>query len=155
MKDVIKVHGFSRVRLGHRDKKGKLFIDGDSGWCGPNQVVNLGFQDYLCALLGAVGGSKQISHMALGTGTAPGVADTSLQGETKRLTCGNATVASKTMRSTQNFASGDHPSGTPALRNIGLFNTSSGGTLMCGNTFATSSWQSNQGVSCTYELRFS
>jgi hypothetical protein len=153
--ETLKVKGFTRIRIGH-EVDGKLVIDGDTGWCGPNQVVNLGFQDYICAAIGAVAGSKQISHMGIGTGTAPGASDTSLQGETgTRKTTSNSVVASKTMQATAAWASGDHPGGTPNIRNLGLFNTSSGGTVCCGNTFSSSAWNSNQGVSATYQLQFS
>ena len=155
MKDAIKLHGFTRIRLGH-EENGKLVIDGDSGWVGPNQVVNQGFQDYICAAIGAVSGSKQVSYMALGTGTAPGATDTSLQGETgSRKTTSNSVISSKTLQATAAWASSDHPGGTPTLQNIALANTSSGGTIVCGNTYSTSAWQSNQGVSATYQLRFS
>jgi hypothetical protein len=155
VKDFVSIKGFSRIMIGRRED-GKLIIDGDSGLVGPNQVVNLGFQDYICAAIGAVAGSKQVSYMQLGTGTEPGAAATSLQGETgARKTTNNSVVSSKTLRITAAWASGDHPGGTPALKNVGLFNTSAAGTLACGNTYGTSSWQSNQGVSATYELQFS
>ena len=93
--------------------------------------------------------------IVIGTGGAPATGDSVLAGETKRQTCGNATVASKTMRSTAAIASGDHPGGTPDISSIALIeNTASGGTIMCGNTFSSSTWNSNQGLSATYELRF-
>lgn len=154
MNDLITVHGFSRVRIGH-EKNGKLVIDGDSGWTGPNAVVNEGFQDYICKLIGAITGSKQVSYMGLGNGTAPNVTHNTLDGETgTRKTTSNSVIASKTMQATAAYASGDHPGGTPAMRNIGLFNTSGGGSLLCGNTYATSAWQANQGISATYQLQF-
>lgn len=157
MKTIIKedhrIEGFAHIMIGHREG-GVLVIDGDSGWVGPNTVVNLGFQDYLCAAIGGVAGSKQISHLQLGTGTAPNATHTALDGETAaRKTTSNSVISSKTLQMTVAFASGDHPGGTPTLKNVGLFNTSSGGTLCCGNTYATSQWQSNQGLSATYQLR--
>lgn len=155
MKEGMKVHGFFRIRIGEDGPKGKIEIVGDSGWI-ENQVVNLGFQDYICAAIGQVAGSKVVDYMALGTGTAPGAADTSLQGETAtRKSTSNSVVSSKTLRCTAAWASGDHPTGTPTLQNAALANTSAGGTIACGQTYATSQWQSNQGVSATYELQFS
>jgi len=149
------VRGFSRIAIGHRDEKGELVIDSDSGLVGPNQVVNLGFQDFIVASIGSIAGSKYITHMQLGTGTQPGAAGTSLEGETgARKTTTNSAVSSKTLRCTAEWASGDHP-GVCTLKNVGLFNTSAAGTILCGNTFDTSQWQSNQGVSATYELQFS
>lgn len=153
-KEFITLQGFTRIKIGERDKNGKLTIVGDSGWRGPNEIVNLGFQDYICKSIGSIGGSKIITHAQLGTGTQPGAANTSLEGETgARKTTENTVVSSKTLQATAEWASGDHP-GDCTLKNIGLFNTESGGSLLCGNTYAQSSWGSNQAVSMTYQLRF-
>lgn len=147
------LRGMYRVKLGE-DKDGKTIVVGDSGWK-KNEMTNLGFQNYICNLIGALAGSKQVGMIVIGTGGVPNVTDTALAGETKRATCGNAVVSSKTMRATIALASSDHPGGTPNISNIGLIeNTASGGTLMCGNTYASSTWNSNQGLSATYELRF-
>ena len=152
-KEALQLRGFLRIKLGE-ERTGKKIIVGDSGWK-ENQVTNLGFQNYVCALIGGLAGSKQVGAVVIGTGGAPATADTSLAGETKRQSCGNATVASKTMRATAAIASGDHPGGTPNISNIALIETTaSGGTIMCGNTYASSTWNSNQGLSATYELRF-
>jgi len=152
-KDALALRGFFRIQLGE-DGNGRTKVVGDSGWR-ENQVTNLGFQNYVCALIGGIAGSKQVGAVVIGTGGAPATGDTALAGETKRQSCGNATVASKTMRATAAIASGDHPGGTPDIANIALIETTaSGGTIMCGNTFASSTWNSNQGLSATYELRF-
>lgn len=148
--DCLKVKGFFRIK---KDEDGGIVAD--TGWL-ENTVVNLGFQDYICASIGAVAGSKQISHLAIGTGTAPATNGTSLEGETgTRKTTSNSVVASNTLQMTAAWASGDHPGGTPSVQNLGLFNTSATGTLCAGNTFSSSAWNSNQGISATYQLRFS
>jgi hypothetical protein len=152
-KEALTLRGFYRIKLGE-EKKGKKIVVGDSGWH-ENQVTNLGFQNYVCALIGGLAGSKQVGAVVIGTGGAPATDATALAGETKRQSCGNATVASKTMRATAAIASGDHPGGTPNISNLALIETTaSGGTIMCGNTYASSTWNSNQGLSATYELRF-
>lgn len=154
MREGVRARGFFKLVIGQRDKNGKVQIVGDSGWR-ENQITNLGFQDYICAAVGAVAGSKQVSHMALGTGTAPASNGTTLEGATgDRKTTSNSVVASQTMQATAAWASGDHPGGTPTLQNVGLFNVSDAGTILAGNTYSTSEWQSNQGVSATYQLRF-
>jgi len=154
LKEFVALQGFTRIKIGERDKKGRLKIVGDSGWRGPNEVVNEGFQDYICKSIGSIAGSKFITHAQLGTGTAPGAAANTLQGETgARKAVSNSVISSKTLQATAEWASGDHP-GDCTLKNIGLFNTSSGGSLLCGNTYAVSSWGSNQAVSMTYQLRF-
>jgi len=152
VKDCLKVKGFARFQM----------VDGKSGrvlgeatpWI-QNQVVNLGFQDYICASIGAVAGSKQISYMAIGTGTVPGAADTSLDGETgSRATTSNLVVSSKTLQMTCQFAGTDMAS-TCTIQNVALFASSAAGTLCAGITYATSQWASNQNVNATYQLRFS
>jgi hypothetical protein len=151
---AIRVRGFFRIKLGE-DRNGKTKIVGDSGWK-ENTVVNDGFDQYIVRSLGAIAGSKTVAYVNLGTGTAPNATHTALDGETgTRKTTSNSVVASKTMQSTCAFGSTDHPGGTPSIRNIGLFNTDSGGTMLCGNTYGTSAWNSNQAVSITYQLRFS
>jgi len=149
--EMLKVKGFFRLQVVD-PKTGKL--KGDSGWR-KNTVVNLGFQDYICRTIGGVAGSKQVTHMAIGTGTAPGVTDTALQGETgQRVTTTNSVISSKTLQATAQFAGTDMGS-TCTIQNVALVNTSSGGTILCGTTYATSQWASNQNVNATYQLRFS
>lgn len=154
IKDHVTLQGFSRIKIGE-EKDGKLVIIGDSGWRGPNEIVNLGFQDYICRSIGSIAGSKYVTHMGIGTGTAPNATHTSLNGETgTRETTTNTVVSSKTLQCTAEWASTDHPGGSPTVTNVGLFNTSSGGTMLCGNTYTGSSWGTNQAVSATYQLRF-
>jgi len=147
--DTLNVKGFLRMQVVEDGR-----IVGDSGWK-RNTVVNLGFQDYIVGAIGAIAGSKQVSHMAIGTGTAPGVADTSLAGETgARVATDNTSVSSKTLQCTAQFAGSDMGS-TCTIQNVALANTSSGGTILAGTTYATSQWASNQNVNATYQLRFS
>jgi len=141
-KKEVTVKGFYRLQITDKDT-GKIV--GDSGWK-QNTVVNLGFQDYICKSIGAVAGSKQVANMAIGTGTAPGVTDTSLAGETgSRVTTTNSVVSSKTLQCTAQFAGTDMGS-TCTIQNVALVDTSSGGTILCGTTYATSQWASNQNV---------
>lgn len=151
----IRARGFFRLQI-TEDGKGVI---GDSGWR-ENQVVNLGFQDYLCKTLAGSAGSKTISHVALGTGTAPGATDTGLNGEimssTQRKTVSPSITSSKTLQFTAAFASSDSfVTAAVTLQNIGLFNTSTAGTLFSGNTYTTSALATNQNVNCTYQVRFS
>jgi len=152
MEDTVKVRGFYRVQI---EEGGKIV--GDSSWK-ENQVVNLGFNDFLCQLLGDMGGSKQISHAALGTGTAPGAADTTLAGEVAVRTGVTAATSStsKKLRFTATFSSaGNFVTTTMALQNIGLFNSLTVGALFAGNTYATSNCATNQNVNVTYDIDFS
>lgn len=159
--DAIKVRGFFRVNI-TENQDGKEVVVGDSGWR-ENQVVNLGFDQYLCQTLAGMGGSKTVSHMALGTGGAPAAADTSLAGEigdaaSSRKTVSPSTIASKTVQFTAAFNSVDSfITASKNISNIGLFNTSTtqAGTIFAGNTYTSSSLATNQNVNATYQIRFS
>lgn len=154
-RDHIKLRGLFRVAL---EKNGEIV--GDSGFC-PNQVTNLGFDQYLAQLLGAVAGSKQVGYVALGTGSAPNASHTTLDGEimasTKRKAVTAATTGSKTVRFTATFASSDSfITGASNISNIGLFNsTQTNATLFAGNTYASSALNTNQNVNVTYDIQFS
>lgn len=154
----ISVKGFFRLKITEDGPDGTKVV-GDSGWR-QNTIVNLGFQDYICKTLAGSAGSKTISHIALGTGTAPGATATSLDGEimggTKRMTVSPSIISSKTLQLTAAWASSDSfNSAAATIQNMGLFNTSSTGTLLAGNTFTTSQLNTNQNVNATYQLRFS
>lgn len=153
-----RVRGCFRIKIVNADGS----FAGDSGWH-ENTVVNLGFNQYLVSTLGAIAGSKTVTHMVLGTGSAPGAADTSLQGELDETNSRSAVTAatssgSKTLRLTATFASSSSfVSATMNISNIALYNTSAAtvGTLFAGNTFASSSCATNQAVNATYDIIFS
>ena len=159
--DGIKIHGFSRVQITEPQKDGREKIIGDSGFVGPNAISNLGFLDYLVHTLGASAGSKQVGWVALGTGTTIAAAATALPGEimssTQRGSVTYANVASTTAQFTATFASSDSfLSAAANLSNIGLFaNSTTNETIFAGNTYASSSCNTNQNVNVTYQIRFS
>ena len=149
--EKMNVKGFAKMQLLDA-KSGKIVAD--SGWV-KNQVVDLGFQDYIVGAVGGLGGSKQVTHMAIGTGGAPAASATALSGETGvRVTTSNSVISSKTLQATAQF-SGTAMGTTCTIQNVALVNTSSGGTILAGTTYATSQWASNQNVNATYQLRFS
>lgn len=158
-KSVLALRGFSRVQIKNPDGS----IHGDSGLVGPNQIVNLGVNNYLAQLLGNMAGSRQVTHVSLGTGTAPAAADTTLEGEldeTSSRAAVTAATSSNSMRArfTATFASqSSFVSTTMTLKNIGLFYTSTttAGSIFAGNTYATSTCATNQNVNVTYDIDFS
>lgn len=155
--DPIAVKGMFRVQL---EEDGQIV--GDSGWH-ENQITNVGFQNFLCALLGNTTGSIQVKYLSLGTGGAPATTDTTLAGECAgtgsvpiRQAVTVAVNSSKTVQFTGTFSSSNSfVSTTQNISNIGLFGTSSGGTLFAGNTYASSSCATNQNVNTTYSIAFS
>jgi hypothetical protein len=155
-KDGINVKGFFRLQIENPDGS----VAGDSGWI-QNQVTNLGFKLFLCDNIGKSAGSKQIAYVALGTGTAPGAAHTTLDGEimasTKRGAVTYANDSSTTAQFTATFASSDSfVTKSYNISNIGLFaTTATNETLFAGNTYTSSSLNTNQNVNVSYEIRFS
>lgn len=155
--DALRVKGMYRVQI---EDNGEIV--GDSGWH-KNQITNLGFQNFLCALLGKTTGSIQVTHLELGTGGAPAATDTDLAGPALgtggvaiRQAVSVAVNSSKTVQFTGTFSSSNSfVSSTQNISNIGLFGTSSGGTLFAGNTYASSSCATNQNVNVTYSIAFS
>lgn len=156
--DGIKVKGSYRLQITEDDK-----IVGDSGWHN-NTVVNDGFNDYIVRLMGALANSKRVSHVALGTGTAPGAAATTLSGEITDASNSRAAVTAASssnsvkLRFTATFASSDSfVTANATIQNIGLFqqSTTNTATIMAGNTYTTSQLGTNQNVNVTYDLDFS
>lgn len=152
--DGIKVRGFYRIQI--QDQDGS--IAGDSGWK-ENLVTNLGFNQYLVQSLGTGLTGKKVSHMAIGTGGAPGAADTTLAGEQSVRAAITAATSSgsKTLRCTATFDStASFVTASKNISNIGLFNTSTaaGDTIFAGNTFTSSACATNQNVNATYDIIF-
>ena len=155
--DGLRARGFFKLQI--KDADGK--VAGDSGWK-ENQIVNLGFQDYLCQGLAGMAGSKTISHAMLGTGTAPGATATALAGEITDVAAARAavtptTIASKTIQFAFTIASNVYTE-AKTIQNVGLINhssTATAGTIFAGNTYATSALATNQSVNGSYQIRFS
>lgn len=152
--DKIKARGFFRLNVVNPDGS----IAADTGWK-RNQIVNNGYQDFLMYLLAGSAGSLRASHAALGTGTVPGSAATTLPGELTesagRMALTTGTSGSKTVNYTFTLNSGVIANAS-TIQNVGLFSgsTQGGGTMFAGNTYATSSLATNQAVNGTYAIAF-
>lgn len=149
--DGLRIKGMFRVTISDEDGT----ITGDSGWH-ENLITNYGFSAFT-SLVGKTTGSIGVSHLALGTGGAPVATDTTLAGEVqKRQAVTVAVNSSKTVQFTGTFSSSNSfVSASQSISNIGLFGTSSTGSLIAGNTFASSTCATNQNVNATYSISFS
>lgn len=153
-KEGIKTKGFYRLNIVNQDGT----IAGDTGWR-ENQIVNNGYQQFLMYLLAGSAGSIRPSHAALGTGTVPASSATSLAGELTesagRMALTTGTSGSKTVNYTFTLNSGVIAAAS-TIQNVGLFSgsTQAGGTMMAGNTYATSALATNQAVNGTYAISF-
>lgn len=156
-KDSVKLRGFFRLQI--EDPDGAIV--GDSGWR-RNTVTNDGKLGYLVKSLASSAGSSYLSYAALGEGSAPGAAATSLesevvgtQGSQIRDAMTMASSGSTALRCTGTFSSTDSfVTATENISNIGLFRSSTGGTIFAGNTYDSSSCATNQNVNYTYDLTF-
>jgi hypothetical protein len=155
--DGIKARGFFRLQIGEQDGR----VSSDTGWR-KNQITNDGFNQYLTMVMAASADSKVISYAMLGTGTAPGAAATSLDGEitdvaTARAAVTPTTIASKTVQFAFTLASSVYTD-AHTIRNVALINhssTATAGTIFCGNTYTTSQLATNQSIYGSYQIRFS
>jgi len=148
--DGLKVRGFFRVQI-EDEQFGTV---GDTGWR-ENVITNLGFLNIVNQLGTSLTGSKH-SHLALGSGGAPATNATTLAGEVEvRAALTAASSGSTALQCTATFASAaSFVTNTQNISNIGMFGTSAGGTLLSGNTYASSSCATNQAVNATYTWTF-
>lgn len=153
------VKGFFRLNLVEH-KNGKPEVVGDSGWC-QNQITNAGYSNFIIGPMMGDAASSVATAAALGTGTAPASNATALPGELaqgagNRFSLARAVTGTKSAQWTGSLNSGILTA-TAAIANVGLFATSAvtAGTVCAGNTFATSTLQTNQTVNLTYSITFS
>lgn len=154
-KENVRARGFFKLQITEDGK-----VVGESGWH-ENLITNKGFQNGIVSCLAGVAGSSQITHAALGTGTAPGAADTTLNGEITdvagaRMAVSASLVGTGTAQFAFTLNSGVYTA-PKTITNVGLFQTSTtnAGSLYAGQTFSSSQLQTNQSVNGTYQLRFS
>lgn len=99
----------------------------------PNLVVTAG-RGYIAGRMKETGRPNEMSHMAIGSGaTAPSLGQTALVTELGRvaLTTSGGTVSGNKVTYNATFPPG---TGTGAVTEFGIFNASSGGTMLCRTT---------------------
>ena len=97
----------------------------------PNLVVTAG-KNYVADRI--KNNSTVMSHMAIGTGTAAAAAgNTALGSESARTALTSSTVTDNEIVYVDTFAAG---TGTGAITEAGIFNASSGGTMLCRTVFS-------------------
>ncbi len=150
IKTTLSVKGFTRVQIIDQ-KTGK--IEGDSGWQ-QNTITNYGFDNCIVASPIIESGSIAASVMGLGSGsTAIASSATNLGASLGAGWWSSAAptiVASLTGRLIQSFST----DAAVTIKEIGMKSVSNG-SLICGNTFASSALATTQSVNCTYDLVYS
>jgi hypothetical protein len=128
-----------RVILTVKDKNGNVKQEYDSGWS-PNGLTNAGFASVAGLILTDVGDTPY-DFVAIGVGTtAFDPTQTALVSEIKRKSATGSrvttTVTNDTAQLVTTFSSADGLSGTSAVTESGVFNASTGGTMLCRQVFS-------------------
>lgn len=129
-----------------RDQKGNIKKDITV----PNLVVTAG-KDFITSRMAGVSDSV-MSHMAVGSGsTAAAAGDTTLQTELVRvaLTVSGGTPSGSSISFAGSFPAG---TGTGTLREAGILNNSSGGTLLCRTTFTAIPKAAGDSITITWTI---
>lgn len=119
-----------------------------------NLVTTAG-KTYIAARMTDTSQPTDMSHMAIGTGsTAAAVSDTTLGTESARvaLTGAEGSPSTNTIVYTATFGAG---TGTGALREAGVLNASSGGTLLCRTVYDVVNKGADDSITITWTITIS
>ncbi len=159
MKNEIRVKGFFRLQI--VDKKGKIV--GDSGRI-RNVITNYGWNN--CIVPAPLGVAAEVAAFAALGSTAAEVASDasnvlgnvcSATDGTKRFVALTTTaiMSSKTNRVTAAYdGSANSGNVSRAIQQIGLFVATNPGSMICGQSFASSVLATNQTCNITYDFNF-
>ncbi len=115
-----------------------------------NLVVTTG-KEFIAARM--TGTPTIMSHMAVGAGTTAAAAgDTALQSELGRVALTSGTTAAAVTTYVASFPAG---TGTGAVTEAGIFNASSGGTLLCRTVFPVVNKGVDDAMSITWAVTVS
>jgi hypothetical protein len=133
-----------KVRIQHLDADGNL-----KGEHYVNNLVVTTGKNYIASKMVATTNSPvSMTHMAIGTGTTtPAAGDTALGTQTGRVTLAGSSVASNAITYTATFPAG---TGSGAITEAGIFNASSGGTMLCRTTFPVVNKASGDSIAITW-----
>lgn len=142
MNDGLKLRG--DVALVLRDKNGNVKEERKI----KNLIVNTGL-NFICDRM--KNDETAMSHMALGSGsTAAAAGDTTLGTQLgSREALDSDTVSSNTITYTSSFEAGD---ATGAVTEAGIFNATSGGTMLCRTVFAVVNKSADDSLSVTWTI---
>ena len=116
----------------------------------PNLVVTAG-KNYVADRI--KNNSTVMSHMAIGTGsTAAAAGNTALGSESARTALTSSTVSSNEIVYVDTFAAGV---GTGAITEAGIFNASSGGTMLCRTVFSVVNKGASDAMTITWTVTVS
>lgn len=114
----------------------------------PNLVVDVGKQYVASRMAGT--SAAVMSHMAVGSsGTPPASTDTILNSESGRVALGSTTVNGSTVSYSATFGTGV---ATGQVVEAGIFNASTGGTMLCHTVFPVINKDGNETIVITWNV---
>ena len=117
----------------------------------PNLVVTAG-KEYVASRI-KNDSTTAMSHMAIGTGSTPAAAgNTALGSESARTGLTSTTVSGADIVYVDTFAAG---TGTGAITEAGIFNASSGGTMLCRTVFSVVNKGASDAMTITWTVTVS
>lgn len=144
LQDSLKVTGAVAIKV--FDKDGNIKQEQQI----KNLVVATG-KTFIAAAM--VGTPTQMTHMAVGAGTtAAASGDTALGSELGRVALASDSSSSNVVTYTATFPAG---TGTGAVTEAGVFNASSGGTMLCRTVFAVVNKGADDAMSITWQITVS
>ena len=146
LKDALKLKG--RVGIVLKDKEGNVKETRDID----NLVVTTGLNYIASRMKDAT--ATAMTHMALGSGTTAAAAgDTDLESILgSREALDSTTVTNNAVAYVCGFEAGD---ATGAVTEAGIFNASSGGTMLCTTVFSVLNIASDDSISVTWTITIS
>jgi len=138
-----------KLRVVQTNSKGETVQDFEV----PNLIVTTGKQYIASKMVATTNNPVSMGYMAIGTNsTTPTAADTQLGTEGGRVALTASTVSSNTITYTATFGAG---TGTGAVTEAGIFNASSGGTMLCHTTFPAVNKASGDTIAITWVVTVS
>jgi hypothetical protein len=137
------------VKIVHTNAAGELVKEFNV----PNLVVTAGKNHIAAKIAATTNTPAAMTHMAIGTGTStPGASDTALGTQTGRVSLSGSVVSTNTITYTATFPAG---TGDGAITEAGVFNASSGGTMLCRTTFPVVNKASGDTIAITWVVTVS
>ena len=118
-------------------------------------VDNLVVDDGLAYIASRMAGTSLgvMSHMAVGDGTTnPAAGDSALESQLGRVALTSTTVTDNAVEYVATFGAG---TGTGAVTEAGIFNASSGGTMLCRTEFAVINKGASDSMTITWTVTIS
>jgi hypothetical protein len=139
-----------KVRIQKINSTGEIVQDFEV----PNLVVTTGKNFIASSMIKTTTNSPAaMTHMGIGTtSTTPSAGDSALGGQTGRVSLSGNTVSSNAITYTASFPAG---TGDGAIVEAGIFNASSGGTMLCRTTFPTVTKGSGDTIAVTWVVTVS